>query len=81
MTGALFDPVDHKTSLQEELAKQGKRVEYVTLATEGPPHDRTFVCAALIDGEQAGTGRGRTKKDAEQEAAREALDGLGLPQP
>jgi ribonuclease-3 len=78
---ALTDPVDHKTALQEELAKQGKRVEYVTLDTEGPPHDRTFVCAALIDGEQAGTGRGRTKKDAEQEAAREALDGLGLPQP
>jgi len=76
---ALHDPVDHKTSLQEELAKQGKKVEYMTLTTEGPPHDRTFVCAAVIEGEQAGTGRGRTKKEAEQEAAREALDKLELP--
>jgi ribonuclease-3 len=75
---ALHEPVDHKTALQEELAKQGRRVEYVTLATEGPPHERMFVCAAMIDGEQAGTGRGRTKKDAEQEAAREALARLGL---
>jgi len=76
---ALHDPVDHKTSLQEELAKQGKKVEYMTLTTDGPPHDRTFVCAAVIQGEQAGTGRGRTKKEAEQEAAREALDKLELP--
>jgi len=76
---ALHDPVDHKTSLQEELAKQGKKVEYMTLTTDGPPHDRTFVCAAVIQGEQAGAGRGRTKKEAEQEAAREALDKLELP--
>ena len=75
---ALTEPVDNKTLLQEELAKQGKRVEYVTLATEGPPHNRTFVCAAVIDRQQVGAGRGRTKKDAEQEAARAALDHLNL---
>ncbi len=39
----------------------------------GPAHDRRFTCAAMIDGERAGTGNGRTKKDAEQEAARQAL--------
>ena len=76
---ALTESVDQKTTLQEELAKLGQRVEYVTLATVGPPHDRTFTCAALVDGEQVGTGTGRTKKDAEQEAARMALDRLGLP--
>jgi ribonuclease-3 len=76
---ALTESVDQKTTLQEELAKRGQRVEYVTLATDGPPHDRTFECAALVDGEQVGTGTGRTKKDAEQEAARMALDRLGLP--
>ena len=76
---ALTESVDQKTTLQEELAKRGQRVEYVTLGTDGPPHDRTFECAALVDGEQVGTGTGRTKKDAEQEAAREALDRLGLP--
>jgi ribonuclease III len=75
---ALHEPVDHKTTLQEELAKRGQRVEYVTLSTDGPPHDRTFTCAALVDGKQVGSGMGRTKKDAEQEAALEALEGLGL---
>lgn len=75
---ALTESVDQKTTLQEELAKRGQRVEYVTLTTDGPPHDRTFECAALVDGEQVGTGTGRTKKDAEQEAAREALERLGL---
>jgi ribonuclease-3 len=70
---ALNEDVDNKTALQEELAKRGQRVEYVTLGTEGPPHDRTFRCAAVVDGVQAGTGTGRTKKDAEQAAAREAL--------
>lgn len=75
---ALTESVDQKTTLQEELAKRNQRVEYVTLGTHGPPHDRTFECAALVDGEQVGTGTGRTKKDAEQEAAREALERLGL---
>jgi ribonuclease-3 len=75
---ALTESVDQKTTLQEELAKRGQRVEYATLGTVGPPHDRTFTCAALVDGEQVGTGTGRTKKDAEQEAAREALERLGL---
>jgi ribonuclease-3 len=71
-------PVDHKTSLQEELAKQGRRVEYATLGVEGPPHNRTFTCAAVIDGEQLGMGRGTTKKAAEQQAAKQALERLGL---
>ena len=43
------------------------------LEVEGPPHDRHFTCAAVIDGEQVGVGSGRTKKEAEQEAARQAL--------
>jgi ribonuclease-3 len=75
---ALTEPVDHKTALQEELAKRGQRVEYVTLSTAGPPHNRTFTCAAVVDGAQLGAGTGRTKKEAEQEAARQALDHIGL---
>ncbi len=75
---ALHETVDHKTALQEELAKRGQRVEYVTLTTDGPPHDRMFTCAAMVDGEQVGSGMGRTKKDAEQEAAREALERFGF---
>ena len=70
---ALTTHVDHKTELQESVARRGGSVSYSVLEVEGPPHDRTFVCAAAIDGKQAGVGRGPSKKAAEQEAAREAL--------
>lgn len=73
---ALTSHVDHKTELQEVLARSGRRVSYAEVAAEGPPHDRHFTCAALIDGEEYGRGEGRTKKAAEQEAAREALERL-----
>ena len=69
-------PVDDKTQLQESLARTKQRVTYSVLDVEGPPHDRQFTCAAVIDGEQIGTGTGRTKKEAEQEAARRALAAL-----
>jgi ribonuclease-3 len=68
--------VDYKTELQEELARQRRQVLYAVVSVEGPPHDRRFTCAAIVDGETAGTGTGRTKKDAEQQAARQALASL-----
>jgi ribonuclease-3 len=46
---------------------------YTELAADGPAHDRRFTCAAVVDGEELGRGEGRTKKEAEQEAARLAL--------
>lgn len=70
---ALTSHVDHKTDLQEELARRGLRVAYTVLEVEGPPHERRFTCAAVIDGEQYGVGVGPSKKAAEQAAAREAL--------
>jgi ribonuclease-3 len=70
---ALTTHVDHKTELQEQLARSARTVTYETLKVEGPPHDRSFTAAAVIDGAVAGTGVGRSKKDAEQQAAREAL--------
>ena len=70
--------VDYKTELQEALARSGKQVHYTVLEVEGPPHDRRFVCAAHVAGAQLGIGRGSTKKAAEQEAARQALDALGV---
>jgi ribonuclease III len=76
ITYALTTHVDHKTELQEELARRGRQVAYAVLEVTGPPHDRTFTCAALIDGEEAGVGTGRSKKAAEQAAARQALDRL-----
>jgi ribonuclease-3 len=76
ITYALTTHVDHKTELQEELARQGRQVAYNVVDVQGPPHDRTFRCAAVIDGEEAGVGTGRSKKAAEQAAAKQALDQL-----
>jgi ribonuclease-3 len=73
---ALEGHVDYKTELQEELARRGLSVTYTVVTVEGPPHDRSFTCAATIEGEVAGTGRGASKKAAEQVAAREALEKL-----
>jgi ribonuclease III len=75
---ALTTHVDHKTELQEALARRGQSVTYSVLEVEGPPHDRTFTCAAVIDGVEVGEGKGPSKKAAEQEAAREALAKLTL---
>ena len=73
---ALTSRVDHKTDLQELLARTGRQVAYTEISVEGPPHERRFTCAAVIDGEELGRGEGQTKKAAEQEAAREALSKL-----
>jgi ribonuclease-3 len=73
---AVTTHVDYKTELQEELARRGSGVSYAVLAVDGPPHERTFICAAVIDGEQVGVGTGPSKKAAEQAAARQALERL-----
>ena len=75
---ALTSHVDYKTELQEALARRGQSVTYSVLTVEGPPHDRRFTCAAVIDGDQFGVGGGQSKKAAEQEAAKEALVKLGV---
>lgn len=73
---ALTSHVDHKTELQEAVARMGRGVGYEVIEIEGPPHERTFTAAALIDGERTGVGTGRSKKDAEQAAAAQALEHL-----
>jgi ribonuclease-3 len=79
---ALTSFVDHKTELQEALAREGRAVKYEIVETHGPPHERRFTCAARVDGEQLGIGSGPSKKAAEQEAAKQALAALGLePEP
>lgn len=72
---ALEHPIDFKSALQEQLAGRGQSVEYVVTSEAGPPHERTFEVAASVNGELVGEGSGRTKKAAEQAAARAALDG------
>jgi ribonuclease-3 len=70
---ALEHPVDFKSALQERLARRGEVVSYTVVREEGPPHDRTFTVSATIKGVEIGSGIGRSKKDAEQEAAQAAL--------
>ncbi len=70
---ALENPVDFKSALQERLARRGTLVTYEVVRESGPPHDRTFTIAARIGAEEVGRGVGRSKKDAEQAAAQEAL--------
>jgi ribonuclease-3 len=69
--------IDFKSALQELLAQRGARVTYEVVAATGPPHRRTFEVAAIVEEEQVGTGKGRSKKAAEQIAAEEALAHLG----
>lgn len=69
--------IDFKSALQELLARRGARVTYEVVAATGPPHRRTFEVAAIVDSEQVGSGKGRSKKAAEQLAAEEALAHLG----
>ncbi len=71
---ALEHPVDFKSTFQERLAQRGEVVVYEVTAEIGPPHDRTFEVRAMVDEKVVATGRGRSKKAAEQEAARLALD-------
>ncbi len=68
--------IDYKTELQEALARRRSQVSYAVVSVEGPPHDRRFTCVALVEGRELGTGSGRTKKEAEQAAARQALAAL-----
>jgi ribonuclease-3 len=73
---ALNHPVDFKSALQELLARRGAEVAYAVTGEDGPPHERTYTVAAVVDGKQVGQGSGRSKKHAEQEAARVAVDKL-----
>jgi ribonuclease-3 len=73
---ALEHPLDFKSALQELLAQRGAEVSYAVTDEAGPPHDRTFTVAANVAGEALGSGSGRSKKHAEQEAARKAVDHL-----
>ena len=73
---AMENPVDFKSALQELLARRGAEVSYAVTGEEGPPHDRTYTVAARVDGRELGSGRGKSKKQAEQEAARVAVEKL-----
>ena len=75
--GALEHPVDFKSALQELLARRGAEVSYEVTGEDGPPHQRTYTVLASVAGRELGRGSGRSKKHAEQEAARAAVEQLG----
>jgi len=65
---------DYKTQLQEVLQKEGSRtIIYHLVEQTGPPHDRTFSVEVLVDDQLLGAGTGKSKKEAEQQAAKAAL--------
>ena len=68
---------DYKSALQERLQSSGRPLpEYRLTGQEGPDHRKVFQVDVLVGGDTLSTARGKTKKEAEQEAARLALDGL-----
>lgn len=70
---ALERPADHKSALQERLARRGEIVAYEVTAETGPPHERIFEVAAVVGSDVVARGSGRSKKEAEQAAAAAAL--------
>lgn len=73
IAAALEGSIDFKSALQERLARAGTVVSYRVEEEQGPPHARRFAVSARVSEEELGHGSGRSKKDAEQEAARAAL--------
>jgi len=68
---------DYKTELQEKIQAQGNssaEISYVIEKEEGPDHDKTFYVTLLCAGNPTGKGQGKSKKEAEQNAAKEALE-------
>ena len=69
---------DFKTVLQEVVQKNPEeKVEYVLIGEEGPDHNKRFVVEVCLNSQVIGKGSGRSKKEAEQAAAKEALELMG----
>ncbi len=69
--------VDYKTELQELIQQQpGHSIVYELIGESGPDHNKRFQFRVSVNGEVSGEGEGRTKKEAEQMAARRALERL-----
>ncbi len=65
---------DYKTTLQEYIQRDGQaEIIYTTVGQTGPDHDKTYDVEVSINGKISGAGRGKTKKEAEQMAAKDAL--------
>ena len=69
---------DYKSCLQEFVQTEQKSLEYNLVKEEGPAHEKTFTMNVMIDGIVYGEGVGSSKKEAEQEAAKVALDKMAI---
>jgi ribonuclease-3 len=70
-------PADYKTDLQIFCQKHGhQNIVYKITGESGPDHDKSFTAAVLIDGQTLGRGEGHTKKQAQAQAAKAALERL-----
>ena len=69
---------DYKSSLQEYVQTEQKSLEYRLINEEGPAHDKRFTVDVVIDNIVYGMGIGTSKKEAEQEAAKAALNKLAV---
>ena len=68
---------DHKTVLQEKLQEHGTvHINYEVIKTSGPDHDKSFTVEVYCDGKALAIGEGKTKKQAEMQAAEKALEKL-----
>jgi ribonuclease-3 len=67
---------DYKTRLQELTAQRRLRVSYAVVLETGPDHDKTFEIVAIVGDKECARGRGKSKKEAEQRAAEQALHSL-----
>jgi ribonuclease-3 len=71
--------LDYKTMLQEACQSRiAKQPVYQIRSEFGPPHDRTFEAVVKIENKVIGTGMGKSKKEAEQSAAKAAWESMGL---
>ena len=68
------DDFDHKSRLQEKAVRDGDGTPRYVVVGSGPDHDRAYVAEVFLGGTLWGTGVGRSKKDAEQQAARAAWE-------
>ena len=76
--GQMHHVADYKTDLQERVQrKPGQALEYTLLSESGPDHNNSFTMNGLLNGSEIGRGTGRTKKEAEQSAAKSALERMG----
>ena len=69
---------DYKSKIKEYCDSREIKITYKLLEEHGVPHDKTFVMSIYLDNEEMGIGKGKNKKESEQEAAKEAMKKLHL---